>query len=137
MLVTLTTNIHGHERIYLGGTGSFEVWLEKADDGRHWTLHAAEGLAGTPLAEADKRAVATHRLLSLCHLLDNCSPDDLAHVPWQVIKSLHNADNREHRRMATPRRNVAEQAYMATSPNMTRPKGDFRAEHADYYRRSR
>lgn len=136
MIVTLTTNVHGHQRLYLGGVGSLEAWIEKADDGRHWTFHMGDAVGGSQLSDRDKRAAAIHLLLELARLLD-CPPDDLAHVPFQVIASLHNANPRENRRMATPRRDLAEHAYMATAPNMRRPKGDFRAEHFAYYRRAR
>lgn len=136
MIVTLTTNVHGHQRLYLGGTGSFEIWLEKAEDGRHWTLHTANGLGGNHLAEADKRATAAHRLMALCEML-GCKPDDLPHVPFQVLASLHVSDVRENRRMATPRKSIVEHAYMATAPDMRRPRADFRSEHFEEFRRRR
>ncbi|MEQ1729676.1 MAG: hypothetical protein ABL982_14990 [Vicinamibacterales bacterium] len=136
MIITLTTNRNGHQRLYLGGTSSLETWIEKADDGRRWTFHMADGLGGNHLSEADKRAVAVHLLADLSRML-TCDPDDLAHIPFDVIASLHSSNPCDHRRMATPRRDLAEHAYRTSPPNMRQPKGDFTAEHFKEYRRSR
>lgn len=136
MIVTLTTNSHGHQRLYLGGVSSLEVWIEKADDGRHWTFHMADAVGGNRLTDTEKRATAAHLLFNLSELLD-CPTDDLAHIPFQVIASLHDANPRQHRRMAAPRRDVTENAYVATAPNMRRPRGDFGPEHFEHFRRSR
>ena len=136
MIVTLTTNATGHQRIYLGGVASVEAWIEKADDGRHWTFHMTDAVGGSRLSDGDKRATAIHLLMQLSDLLD-CAPDDLAHVPFQVIASLHNSNPREHRRVATPRRDILEHAYLATAPNMRRPRGDFTREHYEQFRRNR
>lgn len=133
MLVTLTTNLDGHQRLYLGGTSSLETWLEKAADGRHWTFHVLDGLGGNILTDDDKKATAAHRLLDLCALL-GCTPDQLPHVPFAVLASLHNGNPRENRRMATPRRDIAEHAYVATAPRMRRPKADFGADHFERFK---
>lgn len=136
MLVTRTTNIHQHERIYLGGTGSFEAYIEKAADGRHWHFRTNDGIGGCHLSEADKRACSIYWLANLCDLL-GCGPDDLTHIPFQVIQSLHVGDERHNRRMASPRKTVAEHCYVSTAPKMHRPKADFTAEHFEQFRRQR
>ena len=133
MLVTLTTNPNGHQRLYLGGTSSLETWLEKAPDGRHWTFHTNDGLAAHDLPDNERRATAAHRLMTLCHML-GCTHDQLRHIPFAVIASLHVANPRENRRMATPRRDLAENAYVATEPRMRRPKAEFRHEDFEQFR---
>ena len=133
MLVTLTTNMDGHQRLYLGGASSLETWLEKAPDGRHWTFHTNDGLAAADTTDDERRATAAHRLATLCDML-GCTPDQLRHVPFAVIASLHNGNPRENRRMATPRRDLAEHAYVATDPHMRRPRADFRREDFEQFR---
>ena len=62
-------------------------------------------------------------------------PADLANVPYEAIASLHNDSPLEHARMPTPRKRTLGTAYMATSPGITRPSGDFHP--GDYSNRNR
>lgn len=128
MIVTLTHNQAGQQRLYLGGKGSLEAWLEPDAANSGWTFHLDEAVTGNRLTDADRRTWALHTLLELARLLD-VAPDDLASVPWEALTALHGADPYANRRMAAPKRRTAEHAFIATPPNIRRPAADF--QHAD------
>ena len=127
MIITHTLNANGQPRIYLGGKGSLECWLEPDAKRQSWTFHAEEAVTGNQLTEADKRDWAIHMLMKLATALD-VTPNDLASVPFEAIAALHTEDPFACRRIATPRRQAVSQGYMATKPNITRPRGDFASE---------
>ena len=128
MIVTHTQNMQGQKRVYLGGKGSLECWIEPRTDSTSWSFHVEEAVAGNRLSNNDKRAWAIHILRLLCDEL-NISPDDLADVPFEVIAALHAGDPFAGRRVAVPRRQVAEHGYMATTPNVPRPQADFSSNY--------
>lgn len=134
MIITHAVNVHGQSRVYLGGTGSLFAWIEPLPDSPRWVFRFKEGLCANPLLDQDMRSWATHLLLKLADLL-NVAPADLANVPYEAIASLHNDSPLEHARMPTPRKRTLGTAYMATSPGITRPSGDFHP--GDYSNRNR
>lgn len=129
MIVTHTQNIHGQSRIYLGGKGSLECWIEPADDRKSWSFHLEDAVIGNRLSDDDRRAWAIHTLMQLAEEL-NVLPADLRSVPFNMIAALHNSDPYLGRRVAMPRRQVLDQGFMATAPNISRPRADFQEPRA-------
>lgn len=125
MIVTHTQNAEGKRRVYLGGKGSLECWIDPKTDSNGWTFHVTEAVTGNQLTPDDQRLWARHTLLKLAEELD-VSPPDLYAVPFEAIAALHTTDPFAGRRVATPRRKTMDQAFMATAPHVTRPRGDFR-----------
>ena len=119
MIVTHTQNAAGQRRIYLGGKGSLECWIDPDAATPGWSFHLTEAVAGNLLSDTDKRAWAVYMLMQLAAEL-NVPPDDLAAVPFEVIAALHNTDPFAGRRIATPRRKAIDAGYhgnhSATSP---------------------
>ena len=123
MIVTHTVNADGQRRLYLGGKGSLECWLEPTDNGG-WTFHLEAAVTGLALAPADRRLWAVHTLASLAHELD-VAPGNLAGVPFEAIAALHASDPFAGRRLPTGRRKAPEKAFLASAPGITRPRADF------------
>ncbi len=136
MIVTHTQNANGQRRIYLGGKGSLESWIDPHSEGQGWTFHLAEAVGGNHLTHDDQRRWATHTLLALAEALE-VSPQDLATVPFEAIAALHGHDPFEGRRVATPRRKAIDQAFMSTAPLITRPRAEFSAPRSDFNRTRR
>lgn len=139
MIVTHTTNSHGEVRLYLGGAASIEFWIEPIPDEVGWTLHKDDGLGAVPLDPAEQMECAKFLFAQLAERL-GIELEHIFYVPFEVIASLHDANPRERRRVATPTRRLAEHGYMATAPSITRPQADFRAHVRDAsarYTRSR
>ncbi|MEQ1670135.1 MAG: hypothetical protein ABL893_04685 [Hyphomicrobium sp.] len=124
MIITHTQNAQGQHRVYLGGKGSLECWIEPEADKRAWIFRLEEAVTGNRLSDDDKRIWAIHTLLELANEL-HVPPDDLKSVPFEMIAALHNSDPYAGRRVAAPRRQALEQAYMATTPNVRRPRFDY------------
>lgn len=124
MIVTHTQNASGQRRVSLNGKSSLECWIDPQADGRSWTFHLAEAVTGNVLSSDEQRSWAMHVLLRLARELD-VSPLDLSSVPFEAIAALHSTDPFAGRRIATPRRKTIDQAFMATAPNVTRPRADF------------
>lgn len=131
MIITNATDIHGDQRVYLGGTGSLECWIEPTPDTTGWRFRMDDGLGGNCHAEETRRAFAIHQLARLAEALD-VAPEDLAAVPFEMIQGLHTTNPRRKRRMATPGRSVAAECYMSHEPTITRPRAVF--TRADYER---
>ncbi len=127
MIITHTINMQGQSRVYLGGTGSLVAWIEPLPDSTRWVFRFKEGLSAYPLDNPSMRSWATHLLLQLASLLD-VAPQDLAHVPYETITSLHDDHPDGHSRMPTPRKRTLETAFMAMAPGITRPSSDFHAQ---------
>jgi hypothetical protein len=123
-------------RVYLGGKGSLEAWIEPRDDGRSWTFRVEDAPAVYALADADRKAFAVHTLHKLASAL-NVWPADLAHVPFDAIAALHTADPADNRRMPTGPRRARDTGYRATSPDITVPATEFapRAQAHSHRRR--
>lgn len=135
MIVTHTRNAHGQRRVYLGGKGSLECWIDPDDTGTGWRLHIAEAVTGLPLSEGTQRDWAIHMLMKLAETL-NVSPHDLQAVPFECIAALHSDDPFKGHRTPTPRRQNRDDFFMATSPGITRPRSDF-ARGPEHHGRSR
>lgn len=134
MIVTYTQNAAGQVRIYLGGKGSLECWIEPNDYNRGWSFHLDEAVTGNTLSDDDKRDWAVHILSRLAEALA-VAPADLAAVPFEMIAALHCVDPFAGRRMASPRRMALDAAYMATPPHVTRPRSDFTGRDMPHTRR--
>ena len=133
MIVTHTVNAEGLCRIYLGGKGSLECWLEPTTDGG-WTFHVEEAVAGLARSTDEKRSWAVRILMDLAYELD-VAPDDLATVPFEAIAALHAPDPFAGRRLPTGRRKLPENAFLASPPGITRPRADFsRGDFERHYR---
>ena len=128
MIITHTQNSTGQRRLYIGGKGSLECWLEPADDGS-WTFKLDEAVTGNRIPDTDKHTWAIHTLARLADELD-VSFDDLAAVPFETIAALHSSDPFAGRRVATGRRKAIDNGYLAKAPNIKRPQSDFRS--SDY-----
>ncbi len=126
MIVTHTQNATGARRIYLGGKGSLECWIEPKGNGPGWSFHLDAAVTGNVLSPAAQREWAVHTLKRLAQALD-VSPDDLASVPIERISTLHAIDPYAGRRVATPKRQAIEAGYKATQPHIRRPATDFAA----------
>ena len=124
MIVTHTQNADGQRRVYIGGKGSLECWIEPQPDGGGWTFHMDEAVTGQSLGPDDKHRWAVHTLLALADGL-GVSPDDLAVVPFEAIAALHSSDPFAGRRLPTGKRKVPENAFLAMGPGVTRPRADF------------
>lgn len=127
MIITHTINAEGLRRVYLGGKSSLECWVTPLPDGIAWELHTDVAPGSAPLPDTDMRSWVTHLLLSLAHEL-NVAPLDLKDVPFEMIAALHTTNPLEYRRVAVPRRQAVEHGYMATAPNITRPRADFTSQ---------
>ena len=125
MIVTHAVNPEGKSRIYLGGKGSVEAYLEPAPDGRAWSFHILPAATGLGLPPDTMRQWAIYALSELARALD-VDPRHLKDVPFECIAALHARDPFESRRIASPRR-PAEHSYMAANPGTTRPATDFRS----------
>jgi hypothetical protein len=132
MIVTYAINPEGKARIYLGGKGSVEAYLEPAADGRTWSFHIMPAATGLELPPDTMRQWAVYTLSELATALD-VDPRHLKDVPFDCIAALHAPDPFESRRIASPRR-PAEHSYMAARPGTTRPATDFRS--GDFARHS-
>jgi len=128
MIVTHTQNAQGHTRIYLGGRGSLECWIEPNADKTTWHFHMAEAVTGNQITNEDKRLHAVYTLFELASAL-NIPPRELASVPYEMIASLHDTDPFAGRRVATPKRRTIEQGFMSTTPNIRRPATDFQTNN--------
>ncbi len=122
MIITHTTNGQGKARVYIGAKASLECWIEPATDGIAWTFHLGESFCGAPINETDKRTWAAYTLMQLAQALD-VAPSELAAVPFENITALHMGDPFLHSRMPASRRPDKDFAFIATTPNMTRPAG--------------
>jgi hypothetical protein len=130
MIITHTMNAEGLRRVYLGGKSSLECWVTPLSDGIAWKLHTDVAPGSAPLADTEMRSSVTHLLLSLAHEL-NVAPLDLNGVPFEMIAALHTTNPLEYRRITVPRRQAVEHGYMATAPNITRPRADYTTEDFD------
>lgn len=135
MIVTHTQNADGQRRVYLGGKGSLECWIDPKSGGQRWTFHLAEAVSGTPLSPNEQREWATHMLLSLAREL-NVSPLELHDVPFEAIAALNSHDPFEGRRVATPRRNALDKAFVSAAPHITRPR-EYTAPRREFSRQRR
>ena len=133
MIVTHTQNAAGQRRVYLGGKGSLECWIDPATHGQGWTFHIAEAVTGLPLSTEDQRRWAIHMLLKLAEILD-VPAQELKTVPFDCIAALHSDDPFKGHRTPAPRKRSQDQSFMATPPQMTRPRADF-ARHTDNHQR--
>jgi hypothetical protein len=134
MIVTHAINSEGKSRIYLGGKGSVEAYLEPAADGRAWSFHIMPAATGLGLPPETMRQWAIYTLFELARALD-VEPHDLKSVPFECIAALDAPDPFASRRIASPRR-PAEHSYMAANPGTTRPATDFRSgDFARYHAR--
>lgn len=136
MIVTHTMTATGQRRIYLGGKASLEAWIEPDPDGTGWKFHLDAAVTGQHLSEHDRRSWAIHMLADLADELA-VAPNDLAAVPFEAIAALHVVDPYAGRRIAVPRRRSIDAGYMATPPNITRPKADFTHRDQDHQRHRR
>lgn len=134
MIVTHTQNAAGQSRVYLGGKGSLECWIEPTADNRAWCFHLEEAVCGNQLSDDDKRTWAIHTLMQLADELA-VAPVDLAAVPYEMIAALHNTDPFAGRRIATPRRKAIDAGYISTTPNVRRPQADFQSNDYRHTRR--
>lgn len=136
MIVTHTENVAGQRRVYLGGKGSLEAWIEPRDKGLGWMFHLDGAVAGNQLTDADRRAFAIHILLQLAECL-SVPPEALAAVPFERIAALHSTDPFAGRRIASPKRRNIENGYLATAPDIRRPSADVAGAPRDRQQRSR
>jgi len=136
MIVTHTQNANGDTRLYIGGKGSLECWIEPRKDGRTWTFHLDEAVTGNHLSPDDRRQWAIHTLISLAQSL-NVSPQDLASIPYEAICALHATDPFAGRRVAQSKRRTIEAGFMATRPDIRRPTTDFSSSNTDDQSRSK
>lgn len=123
MLITNCQNASGQVRVYLGPRGSLECWIEPSDDGRHWSFHWDEALAGNTVADDDIRQWASTLLMQLATALE-VRPDKLRDVPFKAIQALHIGNPFEARRVPASRRQTPDHAFMATAPHVTQPMKD-------------
>jgi len=126
MIVNHTQSADGHQRVYLGGRGSLECWIEPAENARSWTFHLEAAVTGNAVSEDERRAWAIHTLLALAERLE-VSPARLVEVPFEAIAALHDTDPYVGRRIPVPKRRALEHGYMATTPQIRRPASDFAA----------
>lgn len=136
MIVTHAQSADGRQRVYLGGKGSLECWIEPADDARSWTFHLEAAVTGNAVSDDDRRTWAMHTLLALAGRLD-VSPARLSEVPFEAIAALHDTDPYVGRRIPVPKRRVPEHGFMATAPQIRRPVSDFAAPEPGRARRQR
>ncbi len=134
MIVTHTQNATGQQRVYLGGKGSIECWIEPKADKRTWTFHMDASVAGNRLTDAEHHQWAIYTLTQLANEL-NVAPDELAATPFENIAALHNGDPFSGRRIAVPRRKAIDAGFMSTQPNVRRPQADFTANDYQQTRR--
>jgi hypothetical protein len=135
MIVTHTQNANGQRRVYIGGKGSLECWIEPHADRQGWSFHLDEAVTGNHLSAADKRAWAVHTLLALAEELA-VAPADLAGVPFDSICALHANDPYAGRRVASSKRKLPEHGFISTAPGITRPRADF-SRSANHQRTAR
>lgn len=126
MIVTHTKTANGQCRVYLGGKGSLEFWIEPKDDKQGWTFHLDAAVTGTQLTGDDQRVAAIDILSKLAHELA-VTPADLAAVPFEAVAALHTTDPYAARRIPSSKRRAPDQGYMSTPPGITRPRSDFTA----------
>lgn len=126
MIVTHTTNAQGHRRVYLGGKASMECWIEPNIGTAGWTFHAADAVSGSELTTEAKREWASYLLMRLCERLQTTA-DKLRDIPFDAIAALHDSNPFECRRMASSRRKVLENGYLATPPEKNAVASDFTA----------
>jgi hypothetical protein len=136
MIITYTRNADGQERVYLGGKGSLECWIEPRTDRIGWSFHLDAAVTGNALSDADRRSWAVHTLVELAQAL-NTEPRLLAAVPFEAITALHESDPFAGRRVASPKRRTIDQGYMATSPHIRKPASDFAAPGGFPFRSTR
>ena len=137
MIVTHTKTADGQCRVYLGGKGSLEFWIEPDADSRGWTFHLDTAVTGNRLGLDDQRRCAIETLGKLAAEL-GVAPADLATVPFEAIAALHTADPYAARRMPSSRRRAPDHGFMSTQPHITRPASDFSAaDWSQHRRRSR
>jgi len=133
MIVTHTINPEGKSRIFLGGKGSVEAYIDPEPDGRAWSFHMQPAVTGLELPADAMRQWAVYTLSELAKALD-VAPQHLKDVPFECIAALHAQDPFEARRIPSPRRPSAH-SYMAAAPGTTRPATDFRS--GDFARHAR
>lgn len=114
MIITHAQNVAGDRRVYLGGKGSLECWIEPAGEGR-WSFHVDEAVTGNSISNDDKRAWAIHILTRLADELA-IAPTDLLGTPFERIAALHTVNPYDGRRVATPPNRGLSQGFMATHP---------------------
>lgn len=134
MIVTHTENAEGHRRVYLGGKASLECWIEPLADGTAWNFHIETAPGRYPLPQYQQRDWATYVLLELARELA-VPPAELAGVAFERIAALHTSSPLEYRRVAAPRRQRADNGYVATAPNILRPKAGFTESEFVFSRR--
>lgn len=133
MIITHARNAAGERRIYLGGKGSLECWIEPGDNGR-WSFHVDDAVTGNTVSNADKRAWAIHILMQLAAELD-VAPADLGSTPFERIAALHTVNPYDGRRVPTPARRTIDNAFIAAPPGTSRCTDGFDAANF-YHRRS-
>lgn len=124
MIVTHTQNVDGARRIYLGGKGSLEAWIEPADAQGRWRFQCIAAATGQPVDADTMRTWAIHTLLELARELD-VPPGDLATVPFDEIAALHQADPMSDRRSPIGRRRAVESGFLSTAPHIRQPRAAF------------
>lgn len=132
MIITHATNRDGKARIFLGGRGSVDAYIDPDPDGRTWSFHIKPAPAASELSAEAMHAWAVHALMELAKALD-VAPEHLKNVPFDCIAALHVPNPFETCRMRTPRRQP-ENGYMATEPGLSRPATDFRSNDFAKYR---
>ena len=136
VIITHATNRAGKARIFLGGRGSVDAYIDPDTNGRTWSFHIKPAPAACELPPDAMRAWAVHTLMELAKALD-VAPEHLKDVPFECIAALHVPNPFENCRMRAPRRQP-DNGYMAIEPGLSRPATDFRSsEFAKYRTRSR
>jgi hypothetical protein len=130
VIITHTQNTNGQRRIYLGGKSSLEAYIVPAADNIGWTFHLENAATGNQITEADKRAWAIHTLVNLSEAL-KVAPEALAAVPFENIAALHSSDPFTGRRIPAGRRASINQGFLATPPQIQRPRADFQPNRSN------
>lgn len=135
MIITHAVSAHGQRRLYLGGKSSLECWIEPAADGTSWSFHLTPAPTSGIVSPEQQRQAAIQYLLALADEL-HVPPENLKAVAFEAIAALHTGNAFDNRRTPVPRRMSNDHAFMATPPNITRPKADFDA-HSRTHQRNR
>ena len=112
MIVTHTRNAAGEQRVYLGGKGSLECWIEPDQTSGHWRVRVDEAVAGNRLTVPDKQAWVRYMLTELANLLD-VPIDQLPVVSLSDIAALHVSDPCTGRRAKAPAQRRREANFVA------------------------
>lgn len=131
MIISHTVNVNGQRRIYLGGKGSIDTWLEPKDDGKAWRVRFTPDDMHMLTADDVRHSVVA--LMEKLASVLGVTAHQLDGVPFDAIARFHCTSTTRDRRIPSPQRDVIETGYMVTPPGVARSKTDFSAPDFNKY----